>query len=71
MPVVAGSAGYESVFEVHLDNVSVTSSLNDIRLIYAESLRVSLFNIYISLRLSAFTDFFSGAWRSSISAEMG
>ncbi|KXN92475.1 Protein CSF1 [Leucoagaricus sp. SymC.cos] len=40
MPVVAGPSGYESVFEVHLDDVSVKSSLNDIRLIYAESCRV-------------------------------
>ncbi|KAJ3575090.1 hypothetical protein NP233_g1335 [Leucocoprinus birnbaumii] len=40
MPVVAGRSGYDSVFEVHLDDVSVTSSLNDIHLIHAESCRV-------------------------------
>lgn len=40
IPVVAGRSGYETVFEVHLDDISVTSSLNDIRLISAESCRV-------------------------------
>lgn len=39
--MVAGPTGYEGVFEVHLDEVSVTSSLNDICLIAAESCRVS------------------------------
>jgi hypothetical protein len=44
MPMIAGPAGYESLLEVHLDSVAVTSSLNDIRLLTAESCRVNLFS---------------------------
>ncbi|KAJ7188161.1 hypothetical protein C8R46DRAFT_12137 [Mycena filopes] len=40
MPMVAGPLGYESVVEVHLDTVEITSSLNDIRLVSAESCRI-------------------------------
>ncbi|KAJ3735770.1 hypothetical protein DFJ43DRAFT_832425 [Lentinula guzmanii] len=40
MPMVASSKGYEPILEVHLDTVAVTSSLNDIRLVSAESCRV-------------------------------
>ncbi|PPQ67263.1 hypothetical protein CVT25_005847 [Psilocybe cyanescens] len=40
IPMVVGPTGYESTFEVHLDTISITSSLNDIRLITAESCRV-------------------------------
>ena len=40
--MVASSKGYLSMLEVHLDTVTVTSSLNDIRLLTAESCRVSL-----------------------------
>ncbi|KAJ4483345.1 hypothetical protein J3R30DRAFT_3834330, partial [Lentinula aciculospora] len=40
MPVVATRKGYEPILEVHLDSVAVTSSLNDIRLLSAESCRV-------------------------------
>ncbi|KAJ7901907.1 hypothetical protein B0H14DRAFT_3080144 [Mycena olivaceomarginata] len=40
VPMVASAAGYESVVEVHLDTVEVTSSLNDIRLVSAESCRI-------------------------------
>ncbi|KAF9033263.1 hypothetical protein BDZ89DRAFT_1063002 [Hymenopellis radicata] len=40
MPMIAGPKGYEPTLEVHLDTVAVTSSLNDIRLISAESCRV-------------------------------
>ncbi|KAJ7579122.1 hypothetical protein C8J56DRAFT_337033 [Mycena floridula] len=40
MPMVASSTGYGSVLEVHLDAIAVTSSLNDIRLVSAESFRV-------------------------------
>jgi hypothetical protein len=43
MPVVAGSSGYESVFEVHLDDVSVTSSLNEVPIIRSDSGRVGYF----------------------------
>ena len=42
MPMIAGPTGYESLLEVHLDSVAVTSSLNDIRLLTAESCRVNL-----------------------------
>jgi hypothetical protein len=41
IPLVIGPDGYESRLEVHLDTVEVTSSLNDIKLIMAESSRVS------------------------------
>jgi hypothetical protein len=40
MPIVANQQGYDPVLEVHLDTVVVTSSLNDIPLISAESCRV-------------------------------
>ncbi|CAA7261639.1 unnamed protein product [Cyclocybe aegerita] len=40
MPMFVGPSGYESTLEVHLDAVTVTSSLNDIRLISGESCRV-------------------------------
>jgi hypothetical protein len=41
IPMVAGARGYEALSEVHLDTVTMTSSLNDIRLLSAESCRVS------------------------------
>ncbi|KAF9241526.1 hypothetical protein BU15DRAFT_87119 [Melanogaster broomeanus] len=41
IPMVIGPDGYESRLEVHLDTVKVTSSLNDIKLVIAESCRVS------------------------------
>ncbi|KAJ7647262.1 hypothetical protein FB45DRAFT_987066 [Roridomyces roridus] len=40
MPMVASPSGYEAVVEVHLDTVAVTSSLNDIGLVSAESCRI-------------------------------
>ncbi|THH30793.1 hypothetical protein EUX98_g3395 [Antrodiella citrinella] len=40
VPLVASPAGFEPILEVHLDTVTVTSSLNDIRLVTAESCRV-------------------------------
>lgn len=40
IPMVASATGYESRLEVHLDDVKVTSSLNDIRLLNAESCRI-------------------------------
>jgi hypothetical protein len=51
MPMVVGPAGYEPLLEVHLDSIIVTSSLNDIRLLTAESCRVSTnsFIFYFSL----------------------
>ena len=42
MPMVATNRGYEPSLNVHLDTVTVTSSLNDIRLITADSCVVSL-----------------------------
>lgn len=41
VPMVIGPDGYESRLEVHLDTIEVTSSLNDIKVITAESCRVS------------------------------
>jgi len=43
--MVTGPEGYEPRLEVHLDTVSVTSSLNDIKLIAAESCRVRIYDI--------------------------
>ncbi|KAH7888759.1 hypothetical protein F5I97DRAFT_2055646 [Phlebopus sp. FC_14] len=40
IPMIIGPDGYESRLEVHLDTVQVTSSLNDIKLVNAESCRV-------------------------------
>ncbi|KAF5370617.1 hypothetical protein D9758_002040 [Tetrapyrgos nigripes] len=40
MPMLAGPKGYEPILEVHLDTIAVTSSLNDIRLVSAESCRI-------------------------------
>ncbi|KAH7913899.1 hypothetical protein BJ138DRAFT_527505 [Hygrophoropsis aurantiaca] len=40
MPMVIGPEGYESRLEVHLDTIAVTSSLNDIKILVAESCRV-------------------------------
>ncbi|CAK5265757.1 unnamed protein product [Mycena citricolor] len=40
VPMVATTAGYESTLEVHLDTIVVTSSLNDIQMVAAESCRV-------------------------------
>jgi hypothetical protein len=42
MPMLAGDDGYRPLLEVHLDSVTVSSSLNDIRLLTAESCRVRL-----------------------------
>jgi hypothetical protein len=42
MPMVVGPTGYDPLLEVHLESVVVTSSLNDIRLLAAESCRVSI-----------------------------
>ncbi|KAL0956539.1 hypothetical protein HGRIS_002680 [Hohenbuehelia grisea] len=39
-PMVAGPEGYDPLLEVHLDTVEITSSLNDIRLVSAETCRV-------------------------------
>lgn len=40
MPMVLTPEGYESTLEVHLDTPEITSSLNDITMLTAESLRV-------------------------------
>ncbi|KAI0051792.1 hypothetical protein FA95DRAFT_1675579 [Auriscalpium vulgare] len=41
IPMIACPDGYHPLLEVHLDTVTVSSSLNDIRLLTAESCRVS------------------------------
>ncbi|KAG9316547.1 hypothetical protein JVU11DRAFT_2597 [Chiua virens] len=41
IPMIIGPEGYESRLEVHLDTIEVSSSLNDIKIITAESCRVS------------------------------
>jgi hypothetical protein len=40
MPMVANAKGFEPVLEVHLDSVSMSSSLNDTRFLSAESCRI-------------------------------
>ncbi|KAG7098617.1 hypothetical protein E1B28_000539 [Marasmius oreades] len=40
LPMVAGPNGYEPILEVHLDTMTLTSSLNDIRLITSETCRI-------------------------------
>ncbi|KAF5386043.1 hypothetical protein D9615_002215 [Tricholomella constricta] len=40
LPMVTGSSGYRPVLEAHLDTIAITSSLNDIRLVTAESSRI-------------------------------
>ncbi len=41
MPMVADARGYHPLLEVHLDSVTVSSSLNDVRVLTTESCRVS------------------------------
>ncbi len=41
MPIVADAQGYRPHLKVHLNNVTVSSSLNDIRLLTTESCEVS------------------------------
>jgi hypothetical protein len=43
MPMVMGPSGYQPILDIHLDTLVVTSSLNDIRLVTAESCRVGAF----------------------------
>ncbi|KAH9839543.1 uncharacterized protein C8Q71DRAFT_517238 [Rhodofomes roseus] len=40
MPMVASATGFHPLLEVHLDTLTVTSSLNDMRLLIAQSCRV-------------------------------
>ncbi|KAF4598557.1 hypothetical protein EYR38_006961 [Pleurotus pulmonarius] len=40
LPMVVGADGYNPLLEVHLDTVEISSSLNDIRLVTAESCRI-------------------------------
>lgn len=42
LPMVVGASGYQPILDIHLDTAVVTSSLNDIRLVSAESCRVGL-----------------------------
>lgn len=68
LPMVTGPSGYQPVLEVHLDTITVTSSLNDIRLVTAESCRVGLllfFNSRQTLRRH-----YIGSLRTSYSTEM-
>ena len=67
MPMVVGPSGYESTLEVHLDTVAITSSLNDIRLVSAESCRV-LSSPHSALLSS---DTFLGSLRTSGSSCLG
>jgi hypothetical protein len=52
--MVVGSSGYQPVLDIHLDTVTVTSSLNDIRLLTAESCRVG---VSLILTLTVFHKF--------------
>ena len=51
LPMVIGPDGYESRLEVHLDSIQVTSSLNDSKLVVAESCRVTLNHFPLFLKL--------------------
>lgn len=42
LPMVTGPNGYEATLEVHLDAMTMTSSLNDVRLVSSESARVGV-----------------------------
>jgi hypothetical protein len=48
VPMVANEDGYEASMDVHLENVSVTSSLNDIRILSAREchVRSSFFTMF-------------------------
>ncbi|KAI0035556.1 hypothetical protein K488DRAFT_82999 [Vararia minispora EC-137] len=52
MPTVTDEEGYRPLLEVHLDSVTVSSSLNDIRLLRAESCRIQG-NLHSPLRWNA------------------
>jgi hypothetical protein len=54
IPMVVGSSGYQSVLDIHLDTVVVTSSLNDIRLATAESCRVGVSLLLIPIMTNTF-----------------
>ncbi|KAI0300988.1 hypothetical protein B0F90DRAFT_1720731 [Multifurca ochricompacta] len=41
MPMVADAQGYHTLLEVHLDSVTISSSLNDIQVLTTESCRIS------------------------------
>ncbi|KAH9055046.1 hypothetical protein EDB87DRAFT_1580073 [Lactarius vividus] len=41
MPMVADAQGYHPLLEVHMDSVTVSSSLNDVRVLTTESCRIS------------------------------
>lgn len=64
--MVIGPKGYEPLLEVHLDSLVVTSSLNDIRLINAESCRVSVPSTNLMDHLNTLLD----SWRSPITTGM-
>jgi len=66
MPMVIGSSGYQPILDIYLDAVVVTSSLNDIRLVTAESCRVSA---SLLPTLVMFT-IFKGPLRATDSTEM-
>lgn len=42
MPMVVIASTYEPLLEVHLDTIAISTSLNDIRILTAETCRVSL-----------------------------
>jgi hypothetical protein len=65
--MVSGPAGYEGRLEMHLDSITVTSSLNDIRLLTAESCRV--YSIFLPHRASSYLCYVDTG-RSSHTADM-
>jgi hypothetical protein len=66
LPMVMGPSGYQPVLDIHLDTPVVTSSLNDIRLVTAESCRVGVFLLLI---LTVFHQF-QGPLRTTDSTEV-
>ncbi|KZV70698.1 hypothetical protein PENSPDRAFT_752360 [Peniophora sp. CONT] len=61
MPMVSGAEGFRPLLEVHLDSVTVSSSLNDIRLLNAQSCRIQA-DMHSPLQWNA-----SRVWRFGIS----
>jgi hypothetical protein len=68
MPMVADARGYHPHLKFHLNGVTVSSSLNDIRLLTAKSCEVRRLSAAASV---THADVSSGFGRDALPAEMG
>jgi hypothetical protein len=68
MPMVADAQGYHPHLNVHLNNVTVSSSLNDTRLLTTKSCEVSLFMPAVSV---AYPNPPSDFGRDAVPSQMG